>query len=372
MNSPSDYYIGLMSGTSLDGIDAALVDFSVHPPRLVASRYEPYSDELRDELTSICFTEHISVRQIGELDARLGLMFGACANRLREDSGVTAAEINGIGSHGQTIYHAPDLTHAFSWQIGDPNRIAEATGIAIVADFRRRDMAAGGQGAPLVPAFHQAVFQHESEYRAILNIGGIANLTLLPPVNSRTPVRGFDSGPGNTLMDRWIRLHQGMRLDEQGTWARSGLCRQELLTRMLGDDYFKRPAPKSTGQEYFSMDWLFRHLQGLTLAAEDVQATLCQLTVSTILDAACKTAPGLERLLVCGGGSRNRQLMELLEEQADYPVLSTEAFGMSPDWVEAMAFACMARRTLNRRHNNMPEVTGARARVIMGGIYPAA
>jgi anhydro-N-acetylmuramic acid kinase len=371
LNSESDYYIGLMSGTSLDGIDAALVDFAVHPPRLIASRYEPFNDGLRDELTSICFTEQINIRQIGELDTRMGLLFGACAKQLMEEAGLTAAHIKGIGSHGQTIYHAPDLTYPFTWQIGDPNRIAELTGITTVADFRRRDMAAGGQGAPLVPAFHQSIFRHNDEYRGILNIGGIANLTLLPPANSQEPVLGFDSGPGNTLMDRWIRRHKGLHLDEGGLWARSGRCHPQLLARMLNDDYFKRPSPKSTGQEYFSMDWLNRHLKDLSLPEEDVQATLCQLTVQTILDATATTAPQLEHILICGGGAHNSQLMALLAGQANCPISSTEVLGLPPDWIEAMAFAWMARQTLNRRHNNIPEVTGARSRVIMGGIYPA-
>jgi anhydro-N-acetylmuramic acid kinase len=371
LNSESDYYIGLMSGTSLDGIDAVLVDFATHPPHLIASRYEPFNDDLRDELTSICFTEQVNVRQIGELDTRLGLLFGACVNQLLEQAAVTAAHISGIGSHGQTIYHAPGLTHAFTWQIGDPNRIAELTGITTVADFRRRDMAAGGQGAPLVPAFHQSIIRHENEYRGILNIGGIANLTLLPPANSQAPVLGFDSGPGNTLMDRWIQRQKGLRMDKDGAWARSGQCHSQLLARMLNDDYFKRPPPKSTGQEYFSMEWLNSHLKDLTLTEEDVQATLCQLTVQTILDAAAATAPQLEHILICGGGAHNSRLMELLAERASCPVSSTDALGLSPDWIEAMAFAWMARQTLNRRHGNMPAVTGARSSVILGGIYPA-
>lgn len=371
LNSEGDYYIGLMSGTSLDGIDAVLADFAAQPPRMIASYYHAFDDALRDELISVCFTEHVNVRQIGELDTRMGLLFGACAKQLLAQTGLTVAHIKAIGSHGQTIYHAPGLKHAFTWQIGDPNRIAEVTGITTIADFRRRDMAAGGQGAPLVPAFHQSVFRHDGQYRAILNIGGIANLTLLPPASCSEPVLGFDSGPGNTLMDRWIQRHKGLRLDKDGCWARSGKCHPPLLKNLLDDDYFKRPSPKSTGQEYFSLDWLNRRLHGLTLPAEDIQATLCQLTVQTILDAAASTAPRPEHMLVCGGGAHNSHLMALLEKQASCPVSSTETLGLSPDWIEAMAFAWMARQTLNRRHNNMPEVTGARSSVVMGGIYPA-
>jgi anhydro-N-acetylmuramic acid kinase len=309
MSVDPEYYVGLMSGTNLDGIDAALVAFEGERCRLAATHYEPFESGFRDSLREVCYAESVQLRRLGELDAELGLLLGACANRVLAKGGVAAARVDAIGSHGQTLYHHPSGAFAFSWQIGDPNRIAETTGIRTVADFRRADMAAGGQGAPLVPAFHQALFQSSAESRAVLNLGGIANLTLLPKPGT-APVLGFDTGPGNTLMDAWIHRQQGVTMDKDGAWARSGSIHTALLDCFLSDAYFQKPPPKSTGQEYFSQQWLDERVERFAVSPEDVQATLCQLTARSVAQALRKNLPDAEKLLVCGGGARNAFLQE--------------------------------------------------------------
>jgi anhydro-N-acetylmuramic acid kinase len=367
MTTP-EFYIGLMSGTSLDGIDAALVRFVDDRPELIATHYHPYPSDLAEALRALCYVDMVSLRGLGEMDARLGWLFGECVARLLTDAGVAREGVTAIGSHGQTVFHHPGGEHAFSLQIGDPNRIAQTTGMVTVADFRRRDIAAGGQGAPLVPAFHRAFFQSRDEHRVVVNLGGIANLTVLPRAGT-APVFGFDSGPGNTLMDAWASEHLGTARDDGGAWARGGRVDDVLLDRLLADAYFAKAPPKSTGQEHFSRAWLGGLLAGAERAAVDVQATLCELTAVSVIESVRRHAPEAEHLLLCGGGVHNAYLRERIERLAPCPVAATDAFGLHPDWVEAVAFAWLARQTMQGLPGNLPEVTGARGPVILGGTY---
>jgi anhydro-N-acetylmuramic acid kinase len=365
----SAYFIGLMAGTSLDGVDAVLAEISAQAFLLKACHYTPYPAALRQKLHRYCFAAEVKTSVLGQLDAELGELFGHCALALLKKTGISPPQVRAIGSHGQTFHHHPQGTYPYTLQIGDPNRIAEISGITVVADFRRRDLAAGGQGAPLVPAFHRAVFYSPTENRAILNLGGIANLTLLPK-DPFLPVTGFDVGPGNTLLDAWIRSHLDQAWDNQGNWARQGKLVPELLRALLTDPYFKHPPPKSTGPEYFSLSWLKGHLARFDrIQPQDVQATLTHLTASAV--ALSLEGIHLDRLLVCGGGAHNLYLLELLARYCRCPVETTAAYGIGPDWVEASAFAWLAWRTLNGLPGNLPTVTGARHEVVLGGIYPS-
>jgi len=367
----TDYFIGLMSGTSLDGVDVALTEFDDHRIRLLDHHYHPYPPELRERLRRHCFKESIALKTLGQLDAELGDLFGHCVLELLQQAGIAAATVTAIGSHGQTLHHAPNAPYPYTLQIGDPNRIAEITGIVTVADFRRRDIAAGGQGAPLVPAFHEAVFQSEEENRVIVNLGGIANITLLPKTTSGRPVMGFDTGPGNTLLNAWISRHLNQPYDRNGDWARSGRCHPGLLAILLRDPYFQQPPPKSTGPEYFSLKWLETALKSCpSIPPQDIQATLSHLTAASIRQGIESSQFTPDRMLICGGGVHNRFLIELISNAFNCPVQNTQAFGIDPDWVEATAFAWLAKQSLGRRPGNLPGVTGARHPVILGGIYP--
>ena len=365
------FYIGLMSGTSLDGIDAVLVEIKA-PDQLRQQgwQYTPFPLDLREKLLRFCFAENIPLRTLGELDAELGKMFARSALALLDDACLSPSQIQAIGSHGQTVHHHPYGHNPYSLQIGDPNQIAEHTGITTVADFRRRDIAAGGQGAPLVPAFHQAMFHSPLENRAVLNIGGIANLTLLP-ADDHLPVTGFDTGPGNTLLNRWISRQTGKPWDERGGWARGGRCIDKLLQSFLTDPYFSSPPPKSTGPEYFGAKWLESHL--LLFAdqrPQDIQATLTHLTAISISSQIRQLKPQPQKLLVCGGGVHNAFLMELLTDTCRCTVESTAQHGIDPDRVEATAFAWLAYRTMEGQPGNLPGVTGAKRPTILGGVYP--
>ncbi|MGH8377827.1 MAG: anhydro-N-acetylmuramic acid kinase, partial [Gammaproteobacteria bacterium] len=364
-------FIGLMSGTSSDGVDAALVDFTP-APRLHASHFLPYPEALRAELLEFAAGryQNDALDQFGRLDSALGELFTQAALAVLKQSRLSKQDIRAIGSHGQTVRHRPGGPHPFSLQIADPNVIAARTGITTVADFRRRDMALGGQGAPLVPAFHRAVFADPHETRAVINIGGIANLTLLPAQDG--PVSGFDTGPGNLLMDAWSREHLHAPHDENGAFAASGNVDAALLETWLADDYFQRPPPKSTGREHFSQAWLEKNLVNIKLAAADVMATLCELTARSIADAVSRQTPRVSRVLLCGGGMHNAHLGKCLAALlSDCTLATTDDFGIPADWVEAMAFAWLARETLARRPGNLPAVTGAREPAVLGAIYPA-
>ena len=367
-----DLYIGLMSGTSLDGIDAVAVRLAESaPPELVASRHHPFPASLREELDELTRPGNDELNRMGAADVRLGRELAQAVNHLLEAAGIDATDVRAIGSHGQTLRHVPRGDTPTTLQIGDPNIIAERTGITTVADFRRRDMAAGGQGAPLVPAFHQAIFARPGEHRAVLNIGGIANLTLLP-ADPAAAVTGFDTGPGNALMDAWIARCRNQPFDADGQWAASGRVQPELLAALRADPFFAAPAPKSTGRDYFHLQWAAERWPALErLDPADVMATFLELTAVTIAGALLAVAPATERLLICGGGVNNRHLVQRLQAHLpDIPVTSTASEGVDPDWVEAMAFAWLARQSLRRQPGNIPSATGAAHRVILGAIYP--
>jgi len=361
-------FIGLMSGTSMDAIDAVLVEFDSDRPRLLAHHQHPLTDELRHSILRLQQPSTDEIATMARLDTELGRLFAQASLALLSQAGCKAEAVRAIGSHGQTIRHYPEPPLATTIQIGDANIIAEQTGITTVADFRRRDMAAGGQGAPLIPAFHRHVFRHERRQRVILNIGGIANITVLA-TDPAVPVVGFDTGPGNSLMDAWMERHQGPRYDQDGQWAASGTPIPELVTKLLTDPYFALNPPKSTGREYFHLDWLQRYLDQ-TYSPVDIQASLCALTAQSIGRAIERYAGQAEEVLVCGGGVHNRQLMsELGRQLAPRRVASTMEAGVEPDWVEAICFAWLARQTLNHTPGNLPSVTGATHPVVLGGVY---
>jgi anhydro-N-acetylmuramic acid kinase len=370
----TELYIGLMSGTSIDAIDAVLVALDTPTAETVSTHSRPIPDLLRQRLIAACDpAESASIDELGELDARLGLEFATAALDLLEAAGVAPKQVRAIGSHGQTVRHRPLGEGATTLQIADPNRIAELTGITTVADFRRRDIAAGGQGAPLAPAFHAHAFRDAHEPCVVVNVGGMANLTLLPPAPSQA-VTGFDTGPGNVLSDAWHGAHRGSRYDDAGAWAASGEARPELLNQLLTHPYFRRTPPKSTGREDFSLGWLRQQLGKLDSRFEpvDVQATVLELTARSISDAIDGHARGVEIVWVCGGGVHNTQLLRRLA--ALLPgrrIRSSAEAGLDPDWIEAIAFAWLAQRTLAGLPGNEPGVTGASRSVVLGAIYPA-
>ena len=364
----ADLYLGLISGTSADGIDAALVRFE---PRceLVLGRTFAWDPALRARLVELGQGGDIaSLDEFGTLDVQVAEAFAAAAQALAGEAGVPASAIRAIGSHGQTVRHRPQARHPFTLQLGDGSVIAERTGIATACDFRRRDVAAGGQGAPLVPAFHAALLRAPDEDRAVLNLGGIGNYTLLPRAGD---VRGFDTGPANALMDAWCLRHTGAAFDADGRLAATGQVDAGLLARLLDDPWFALPPPKSTGREQFHLDWVDAHLHGHE-RVEDVQATLLELTALTVADALKATQASTTRVLACGGGVRNPLLMARIAALLPgMRIESTAVHGLDPDYVEAMAFAWLARETLAGRPGNLPAVTGARGPRVLGVIHPA-
>lgn len=368
-------YVGLMSGTSVDAVDAIVARFddACRQPEILATHSAAPPSVLREALLTLTRADQrLSLAEFGHLDQAVGAWFAEAANAVIERAGLSPAHIAAIGSHGQTVWHAPDEERPFSLQIGSAPRIAADTGCPVIADFRNADTALGGQGAPLVCAFHAALFAHPTANRVAVNIGGIANVTLLPSVAhaDATAIRGFDTGPGNGLMDAWIKRTRGDRHDAEGAWAATGCVDNTLLVHLLADDYFQREPPKSTGREVFGLDWLDRYLAALeyALSPADIQATLCELTAITITDAVARFGPGDERLYLCGGGVHNRYLVERIRiRAAPRPVETTHALGLDPDWIEALAFAWLARQRLLRRPGNAPGVTGARGLAVLGG-----
>ncbi|WP_100639303.1 anhydro-N-acetylmuramic acid kinase [Marinobacter salexigens] len=364
-----DTWIGLMSGTSMDGIDAVLVSFQGKAIHTYETHSSPYPEDLRKRL-ALASQNQASPDEVGELDTLVGTLFADVAENLIRKSSADRSSIRAIGSHGQTLRHQPSGPGRFSLQIGNPSIIAERTGVTTIGDFRSRDMAAGGQGAPLVPAFHQHFFGSETEDRCILNLGGIANITWIPS-DPNTLVTGFDTGPANALMDAWCQDQTGRSYDEDGQWANEGIIDQSLLSDMLSDAYFERPPPKSTGKEKFNLEWIKTLLKRHeTVRPEDVQRTLMQLSVIT----ATRQMPQSPAMVVyvCGGGARNQPFMrELSQALSPIRVLSTAELGLDPQWVEPTAFAWLARQTMNRKPGNLAEVTGAKGPRILGAIYPA-
>lgn len=366
-------YIGLMSGSSLDGIDAVMVSFESSRPHLLAHHVEPLDTHLVEKLDALTRPGNDELARLCRADVLLGECFAAAVTALLKKAAVSRQDVRAIGSHGQTVRHYPDTDTPSTLQIGDPNIIAERTGLTTVADFRRRDMAAGGQGAPLVPAFHQAVLHDPAHDRVILNIGGIANITLIP-ANPAIKRAGFDTGPGNALLDAWIKQQRNAPYDADGEWAASGKIHPELLTALLGEPYFFRAAPKSTGRDVFNVEWLADRWPSVEeLSPKDVQATLLELTAVSIADAIQQAAPKADQVLVCGGGVHNTTLMQRLKELLNgQQLFSTSEVGLDPDWVEAIAFSWLAKQTLAHQTGNLPEVTGARHAVVLGGVYPGS
>lgn len=365
-------YIGLMSGTSADAIDAVVVDLQ-SIPQLLAQHTLLLPAKTRQQIHALSLPSDNEIDRMGALDVDLGQLFAQASLELLAKTGIHPAQIIAIGSHGQTIRHRPPGSPkgVFTLQIGDPNQIVELTGITTVADFRRRDMAAAGQGAPLVPAFHRAIFHTQSKDRVIVNIGGMANITWLPALGQ---ILGFDTGPGNVLMDAWIVEHLGKSYDQNGAWASGGKVCKALLAELLAAPYFKLQAPKSTGRESFNRTWLDENLRklALTLAPADVQATLLELTAITISNSINGLSQSSKDIFVCGGGAYNIALMQKLKALLpNDAVASTAVLGVDPQWIEAMAFAWLAQQTINHRPGNLREVTGATREVILGGIYYA-
>lgn len=366
----NDYFIGLISGTSVDGIDCALVEFTDNKPRLVATHFVTIDHALREKILKLCEGTEIDLKMYGQVDVEIGRRFATAANELLENESITAATIKAIGSHGQTVYHQPVGEFPFTLQLGDPNTIAQHTGITTVADFRRRDMTVGGEGAPLAPLMHRNCFQSATEDRVVINIGGISNITVL---NKDGQCAAFDTGPGNVLMDFWIDKCKQQTIDNDGDWARTGEVNQELLELLLQEEYFSLPHPKSTGRELFNGHWLENKLNAIEedVSGADVQATLLQLTVSTIV-AEIQRSAAPAKVYVCGGGVHNSVLMEKLQQTlSDCTVNSTSALGVDPDWVEAIAFAWMAKQTIEGRASDTSAFTGASQATILGGIYQA-
>ncbi len=365
-----ELYIGLMSGTSMDGIDAALVELGDSTLKILHTTDHPYPTDLREDLrAAISIPVETDIPNVADLDRRVGTCFRDATLRLLQDAGVDAAAVVAIGSHGQTLRHQPNAEIPFTLQIGDPATIATGTGITTVADFRSADIAVGGQGAPLAPFFHEWLFRRPGQNRCVLNIGGVANVTVLADVHATI---GFDTGPGNSLMDAWIRLHQNEPFDRDGRWAGAGVVDNQLLQRFLSDPYFAAAPPKSTGFEHFNLRWIETHELG-SIDAGDVQATLCALSAETIAIAVKTFQFELSDLLVCGGGVHNPTLMYELEKRLPgISVLLTSTAGLDPDCVEAAAFAWLAMRRMHNLPGNLPSVTGAREPVQLGIVQPPA
>lgn len=375
MSSRTGLFVGLMSGTSIDAIDSALVHCDDGAVTLLGTHEHPIPDTCKAAIAGLSHPGDNEIQRMGTLDRELGALFADAAMELLRHTGKQPEDVTAIGSHGQTIRHVPPSVAvspatAFSLQIGDPNTIAERTGITTVSDFRRRDVAAGGEGAPLAPAFHREAFACADTNRAIINIGGIANATLL---EGQTLRAGFDTGPGNTLLDHWYALHHGEAFDRAGAWAAGGIVHAHLLHTLLEHPYFALSGPRSTGKEVFHLNWLSGILDTLEdIDARDVQATLAELTAVSIAQALQSSGPPPDQVFICGGGARNDFLMQRLATLlAPAPVTDTTPLGIAPDWVEAVTFAWLASATLSAAAGNAAQVTGASGGRILGAIYQA-
>jgi anhydro-N-acetylmuramic acid kinase len=354
-----------MSGTSLDGVDAALVDLSNEQPKLVGSHFQPFQPEIKNTLLALHQPAHNELHQAHITANNLAREYASAIYRLLKNTGVAAGQIQAIGCHGQTVRHRPE--HGYTIQLNNAALLAELTGIHVVSDFRSRDIAAGGQGAPLVPAFHAKVLRHPDIHRAILNIGGIANLTDLPSDGMTT---GFDTGPGNLLMDAWFSKHLNQPYDIDGAWAASGKVISTLLQQLVAETFFKAAPPKSTGRDLFNLAWLENHLKGDEKVA-DVQATLLALTADSIAGAVQRFCTGVKEIYLCGGGAHNTALISRLQQALPQCLIQkTEVLGIAADWMEAIAFAWLAQQTMQLRPGNLPAVTGAKHSCVLGAIYP--
>ena len=368
MVAEAESYVGLMSGTSMDAVDAVLVRFHADRPELLATLSVPLPAMLRQDLWSLSRAASVTLDDLGRLDRELGELFAAAVKQLLHGASCGVDDVRAIGSHGQTIRHRPGAPLTFTLQIADPNVIAEQTGITTVADFRRRDMAAGGQGAPLAPVFHGWLLRRHAGRHAVLNLGGIANISM---IEDGMLYGGFDTGPANTLLDAWCREHRNLPYDERGEWAAGGQVHAGLLARLCDEPYLRAAPPKSTGFELFNLAWLQAHLDAAgTIAARDVMATLAQFTVESICTQLERHWAGCQCVHVCGGGHRNEDLMQRL--RARLPAVgwqTTATLGAPPAWMEAMAFAWLARARLAEQPASSAAVTGARSAVVLGGVY---
>ena len=358
----SELYIGVMSGTSLDGIDVALCEIDSNHCKLVAADEYPFDGELKNEILEV-IAETTTLKQVGSIDKKLGLAFTHAVNRFIREKELNAEDITAIGLHGQTLWHETRSEFPFSMQLGDASTVVANTGIKVVADFRNMDVANGGQGAPFAPAFHQQLFSDFEEKVAVLNIGGMANITLLGD-----ELQGWDTGCGNVLLDMWIQKCKGVPYDKDGEFAKSGVVNQDLLNAMLKDEYFTKFPPKSTGREYFNETWFANHLPIFnSIKDEDIQRTLLELTAKTISNDV--TNSNTELLIVCGGGTKNGFLMQRITELCEIKVMSSDKFGVSSDFMEAMAFAWLAYKRIHNEEVKLSSVTGASKDSILGGIY---
>lgn len=357
-------YIGLMSGTSFDGIDAALMSFDNHQINIIDHHYQAYPPEIKNALLALAQQEHQSLENIFSLDAKLGHLYAQAAVNLLKKSGRNPKDIQAIGCHGQTICHMPQATEPFSVQIGNPNIVAAQTGIKTVADFRRADMAQGGQGAPLAPAFHREFFHSPDVSRAIVNIGGFANVTLLPKDGT---VSGFDTGPGNCFIDAWVNKHFSKPFDHAGQWASTGTLNNELLSTLLTHPHFAKHPPKSTGRDDFSFDWVNNVLGDFAdISPQDIQTTLTALTAVSI----AQNVGDAQEVYICGGGALNAYLMSLIAERLpSATVNTTEALGVDPQHVEACLMGWLASCNLNHHPIDLRAITGSQQPVILGGVY---
>ncbi len=359
----SELYIGLMSGTSMDGVDVALCEVSSENCTLIASLDHPFPEKLKEEIL-LMINGATTLQQVGEVNQRLGVLFADATNALLKQENIAPESVTAIGSHGQTLWHRPKGEHPFSMQLGDANIIAAKTGIDVVSDLRSKDIALGGEGAPFAPVFHQSLFQSTSKTVGVLNIGGMANLSVLGD-----EIIGFDTGPGNVLMDLWVRRQKDFGFDRDGQWAKGGKVDKPLLQELLSDAYFKKEAPKSTGRELFNLQWLGKVLRSHRIVtAENVQRTLLEFTVQSIAMEVKKY--GVEQLLVCGGGVKNSFLMERLAQNLEgVEVSSTDEHGVSSEHMEAMLFAWLAYKRMHRERVEMKSITGARSDGVLGGVY---
>lgn len=365
----ANLFIGIMSGTSLDGIDVALCTFEDTSCQLISTQFMPYPADIKVALLALHTPSENELETSILLGNQLARLYAEAVNKLLTAAQKTANDITAIGCHGQTIRHCPNFGQelGFTLQIGNAALLAELTGISVVSDFRSRDIAAGGQGAPLVPAFHQAIFGNTNKNRAIVNIGGIANVTVLA---KNGDVLGFDTGPGNMLLDSWAKLRLGKDYDANGAWAATGVVLNTLLSNMLAEPYFMLQPPKSTGRDLFNDHWLKQHLLYPHLGSQDVARTLVALTAHTIYDAIALI--DIDEVYLCGGGAHNALLVASLKELlGDRLLVTTDALGVGVDWVEAVAFAWLAKQTVENKPSNLPAVTGAKGLRVLGAIYPA-
>lgn len=360
-------FIGIMSGTSLDGIDVALCQFEGDACNVIDTHFSPYPDTLKRALLDLHTPEKNELEASLILGNQLARLYANAVNDLLTNQKISAKKITAIGCHGQTIRHRPEL--GFTLQICNNALLSELTGITVVGDFRSRDIAAGGQGAPLVPAFHKAVFGSKTLNRAIINIGGIANITYLP---TNGDVLGFDSGPGNMLLDAWAKIKLNQDFDADGAWAATGVVHESFLSNMLAEPYFALPPPKSTGRDLFNDVWLKQHILYPHARPQDIARTLVELSAHTICQALHRYCADVDEIYLCGGGARNGLLVSTVQSMlTGTPVLNTDALGIGADWLEAAAFAWLAKQTIEHKPSNLPAVTGAKGLRVLGAIYPA-